>query len=118
MAERVAKQESLIGVQMPTGLGFNDISDIVLNNIIEYKSENAPEAKPCKASRRMTNKELFKWLAQGNGAMRWSDHPRAQLTTKFEYDESQENYPVATGIIIRGWSESEWHEPLIEVTND
>lgn len=78
--------------------------------IFEYRIANDNQTKK---PRRMTNKELFKWLAQGNGAMRWSKHERAQLTTHFEYDEYQEKYPVASGIIIRGFDEAEWHDPVV-----
>lgn len=80
-------------------------------DVFEYRIANEPRTKKL---RRMTNKELFKWLAQGNGAMRWSSHELAQVTTQFEYYEYQENCTVASGIIIRGFHESEWHEPLIE----
>lgn len=78
----------------------------------EYRIANEQQIKK---TRIMTNKELSKWLAQGNGAMRWSSHERAPVTTEFVYDEHQENYTVASGIIIRGFDEKEWHKPLIEV---
>lgn len=80
-------------------------------DIFEYRIANEQQTRK---PRRMTNKELFKWLAQGNGAMRWSRHELSQVTTLFTYDDYQENYTVASGIIIRGFDESEWHDPLIE----
>lgn len=103
MMERVAKQESLISVKMPNGLGFNDISDIVLNKIIDYK--------PGKKLRRMTYKELDEWLEQGKGVVKIANHVSNTIT----YDCEDKNKEVYGGYKICGYDEDTWHYPMIEV---
>lgn len=108
LMERVANQESLISVKMPNGLGFNDISDIVLNKILNYKSDNKPEKK----FRKMTYKELSEWLAKGNG--QFKDGNFGSFRTELIYYKNKENTIVDNNCLIRGFTETEWHEPLIE----
>lgn len=108
LMERVANQESLISVKMPKGLGFNDISDIVLNKILNYKSDNKSEKKV----RRMTYKELSEWLATGKG--QFKDGNFGSFRTELVYCKNEENTIVANDCLIRGFTETEWHEPLIE----
>lgn len=102
MMERVSNQESLIGVKMPNGLGFNDISDIVLNKILDYKPE--------KKFRRMTYKELDDWLKQGKGVIRISNH----VCNEISYDCEDRNHEVSSYYKICGYDEDTWHETLIE----
>lgn len=104
-----AHKDSYIGVpQMPTGFGFNDISDIVLNKIIDYKPENMSKKK----TRRMTNKELSEWCAKGKGIFKNDD---GNMTyTDFGFNINEMNEPVGGWIHIRGFDEKEWHEPLTE----
>ena len=62
--------------------------------------------------RRMTNRELAKWLAQGNGECRFNSGIRS--TT---YTYTHDNEPVTDkNVTIRGWNEEEWHEPEVEVS--
>lgn len=61
--------------------------------------------------RRMTNRELAKWLAQGNGEFR-TEFTYAR--SYYSYDDtlsSDELCPADTQ--IRAWDEEEWHEPLV-----
>lgn len=85
------------------GFGFNDISDIVLNKIIDYKPE--------KKLRRMTYKELDEWLEQGKGVVRIADVVKNTIT----YDCESRNQEVYGGYKICGYDEDTWHYPMIEV---
>ena len=66
-------------------------------------------------TRRMTNKELSRWLAEGNGE-------RVDVITKYVsanyvlYAEGKDNEACDEDIRIREWDSDEWHEPLVEVT--
>lgn len=64
-------------------------------------------------SRRMTNRELSKWLAEGNGECKMN----GLISTYFCYRCSavdEGDLPVDFGIVIRSWNEKDWHEPIIE----
>lgn len=60
--------------------------------------------------RRMTNRELAKWLAQGKG--QWMG---ASCTICMSYNYNADNNKVPNGIMIRSWDETEWHEPEVEM---
>ena len=64
-----------------------------------------------KSKRRMTNRELAKWLADGNGQ-------KIEGLNKFVYTtyayKDGDNVPCRRGVLIRGWNETEWHEPEME----
>lgn len=61
--------------------------------------------------RRATNRELAKWLAQGNGQYQvngskiWTEHP---------YDIGQDDDACSKFIKVRKWGDKEWHEPTQE----
>lgn len=62
--------------------------------------------------RRATNRELAKWLAQGNGQYQvsggiriWAEHP---------YDIGQDDDACSNFINVRKWCDKEWHEPTLE----
>lgn len=62
--------------------------------------------------RRATNRELAKWLVQGNGQykksggeMLWTEHPY-----NIEYDDEE----CSNLILVRKWGDKEWHEPTRE----
>lgn len=62
--------------------------------------------------RRATNRELAKWLAQGNGQYKvsggsrmWTDHP---------YDIGQDDDACSNFIKVHKWCDKEWHEPTRE----
>ena len=62
--------------------------------------------------RRMTNYELAKWLAEGNGQKREGENNFLYTTYAYKDGDSK---PCRKGVIIRGWNETEWHEPEVEV---
>jgi hypothetical protein len=61
----------------------------------------------------MTNKELARWLSEGNGEVRANDtlYPSCYYT----YIMGSENVEVEDSTFIREWDSDEWKEPLIEV---
>lgn len=65
-----------------------------------------------KESRRMTNRELAKWLAQGNG--QWRSADANLIGMSYSYGMYEDTEEVLAGIMIRGWDEAEWHEPVIK----
>ena len=67
---------------------------------------------PYKDSEFATNRELAKWLAQGNGQYRvnggiriWTDH---------FYDIGHDDDVCSKNIDVRKWGDKEWHEPTRE----
>lgn len=66
-----------------------------------------------KFTRRMTNREVAKWLAEGKGEVKVNDtlYPSCYYT----YIIGSENIEVGQGTFIREWDSDEWKEPLIEM---
>lgn len=63
-----------------------------------------------KVMRRMTNRELAKWLAEGKGQLKFRD---GDTTTNHFYCKG-DNVFVPKGWMIRAWNENEWREPEVE----
>lgn len=68
--------------------------------------------EPEKKYRRMTHRELANWCANGNGE--WTNASMRTAYQRFDYDIDREAEEVSEHIKIRGFDETEWHEPLIE----
>ena len=102
LMDRAKNIEGPVNTSM-AGFGFNDISDIVLNKIIDYKPE--------KKFRRMTYKELDDWLEQGKGVVRIADTVKNTIS----YDCESRNQEVSGYYKICGYDEDAWHYPMIEV---
>jgi len=94
-------------IQIHTKQGWEDIPEPYWQAEVEdYR------VKPEPKTRRMTNRELAKWLAQGNGQFRIRDSTAgySYMTTYLD----REDKPVNNDVLIRAWDEAEWHEPLVE----
>lgn len=66
--------------------------------------------------RRATNRELARWLAQGNGEWKL-ERPvikEDQCSSYFVYLEEYEDYKLDCDILVRKWSDTEWHEPTVD----
>lgn len=63
-------------------------------------------------ARRATNRELIKWLAQGNGVCRYC--PGSKVQSYAEYYENTANYKCNSSWRIRKWEDTEWHEPTAD----
>lgn len=66
------------------------------------------EPKP----RRATNKELAKWMAQGNGQVHYVG--AANCHTFYSYQEGEDDTTVYAAIRIRKWDDTDWHEPTAD----
>ena len=60
-----------------------------------------------------TNRELARWLAEGNGEMMLCGNVPS-VRSSLSYDSTAENEPVAGKIIVRKWDATEWHLPTRE----
>lgn len=59
--------------------------------------------------RRATNRELARWLAQGNGEVKI---PSDEIHTYFNYTLNKSNSECDGEIFkVRKWEDTEWHEP-------
>lgn len=61
-------------------------------------------------SRRATNRELSKWLAQGNGE-------KSEGDWRFDghaYERDKANVEVSNKINVRKWEDAYWHEPTVD----
>ena len=61
--------------------------------------------------RRATNRELSRWLAQGNGECLGSQD---DADTAWNYPMECSNVPLREGAKVRKWSDTEWHEPTVD----
>lgn len=72
-----------------------------------------------KFTRRMTNRELARWLAEGNGEMKINyflfNAIKPTVYASHSYLQGTENKEVESSIRIRDFGSDEWREPLIEV---
>lgn len=84
-------------------------SVITRGGAFEYCAEIPEEPKP----RMATNRELAKWLAQGNGE--WcnciGDSSRAAIEWWYDQGHSETK---ADNVFVRKWSDTDWHEPTAE----
>ncbi len=89
--------------------------------IYPYCAEIPEEPKP----RRSTNRELAKWLAQGNGEVltlmqMTNKHSYEIVASTWHYFCGEENKVVDYGYEgkcckgIRKWEDTEWHEPTVD----
>lgn len=69
---------------------------------------NANKWEPKK--RRMTNRELAQWLADGKGQYCTENFGHI---CDYSYLLGTDNEKVPNGYKIRGWNETEWHEPEV-----
>lgn len=61
--------------------------------------------------RRWTNRELAKWLADNNGQVMYTSSKFK--CTEYSYTTDDDDQVHST-VQIRGWDETEWHEPEVE----
>lgn len=65
-----------------------------------------------KKSKPVTNRELARWLAKGNGEFTIDELNRCCY--EHRYDPDNEDEPVSAKFLIRKWEDSVWHEPTRE----
>lgn len=66
--------------------------------------------------RRATNRELSRWLAQGNGEIRdlTDNIDNMMFSTYIAYKACSDEEPISTIYKVRKWSDTDWHEPTVE----
>lgn len=69
--------------------------------------------KPDEPNRTVTNRELARWMAQGNGEYYEYDCDGWESHRCIEYQYEQDNLPVSK-VMVRKWEDTEWHEPTRE----
>lgn len=62
--------------------------------------------------RRATNRELARWLIEGNAQIRHSDSDMVYVG--WNYKEFEDDLPCSNNVLVRKWSDNEWHEPTVE----
>lgn len=67
---------------------------------------------PDKGSELATNREIAKWLAQGNGQYKVSGG--SSLWTEHHYDVGQDDDACSKFILVRKWDDTEWNKPTRE----
>lgn len=87
--------------------------DVMIHNVASGWEPKQEMKKTEHKKRRKTNRELAKWVAQGNGQVK--DARYSIITSRgVVYDEGDDDELCPDGWLIRGWDETEWHEPLVE----
>ena len=81
---------------------------VAVNGDWEHCAELPEEPK----ARRATNRELAKWLAQGNGEGSMEGCSRRDVT--FVYYRGGEDKPVNDKTFVRKWDDTEWREPTVD----
>lgn len=61
--------------------------------------------------RRATNRELSRWMAQGNGECLGSQD---DADTAWNYPQECSDTDVREGAKVRKWEDTEWHEPTVD----
>ena len=67
------------------------------------------------APRMATNRELAKWLAQGNGELAdKTDNHKLSYNCNYAYIIDRSEEFVSDSIEVRKWDDAEWHTPDVE----
>ena len=74
----------------------------------QYCAEIPKKPEP----RRATNRELAKWLAQGNGEVKYASQYAVKI--HIEYGTKCDNDPCHESFKVRKWDDTEWHEPTVD----
>jgi hypothetical protein len=61
----------------------------------------------------VTNRELARWLAEGNGEYQMRKGDQFSCFNEYSYDAQDANEPTEIPC-VRKWNDSEWHEPTRE----
>jgi hypothetical protein len=62
--------------------------------------------------RRATNRELARWLIEGNAQIQHSDSDMVYVG--WNYNEYEDDFPCSNNVFVRKWSDTEWHEPTVD----
>lgn len=60
--------------------------------------------------KKVTNRELARWLAKGNGEVTWANN----VLSNWNYSNDEENKALDESLSVREWDDTEWHKPTRE----
>ena len=80
--------------------------------VYRHCAETPEETKPRRATRRATEMELAKWLAQGNGL--FTNKSACYAWAYSEVDRKSENDECPHSVLVCKWDDKEWHEPTAD----
>lgn len=94
---------------------FTRNKDKQLGGLVTWShcAEIPEEPKP----RRATNRELSRWLAEGNGEWLYEHTEKFNddyASINYHYDARVTNDEVSEGIKVRKWDDINWHAPTAE----
>lgn len=84
------------------------VGDTWLDCVPDWNEDYEYRVKPEK--RRMSNRELAKWLSEGKGQLQL----RSGAKTTFYSYCGEDNAIIKEGWKLREWESDEWHEPEVE----
>lgn len=85
---------------------WTDVSTPKWSDFIEYRIK--PEEKP------ITNRELARWLAKGNGEWMRDSENFSRCSTDCTYSVKYADEVVEEDILIRKWEDTKWGKPTRE----
>ena len=106
------KEYHFYGKDMVEGVYYRkaDVDKLIESLKAGHNVELPDPPKP----RRATNRELSRWLAQGNGEYRDTCIARTLCTANFTYAINKCDNTLEPFIEVRKWNDTEWHEPTVE----
>lgn len=81
-----------------------------IGNPYQHCAEIPEEPKP----RRATNRELARWLAEGNGEYCFGTSSEKRFGSSYGYGCIEQDSEVSNLISVRKWDDTDWHEPDVE----
>lgn len=63
---------------------------------------------------RVTNRQLSRWLAEGNGEAKHTGIDDALASANYTYVDSRCDEEVPGYMKVRKWGDTDWHEPTLE----
>lgn len=86
---------------------------VVLNDCSFYSHCAFIPEKP--APRMATNRELSKWLAQGNGQVSKVEDGVMYTSSSWDYHRKDDSFVKEEyRLRVRKWDDTDWHEPTID----
>lgn len=59
----------------------------------------------------VTNRELSKWLALGNGEIKYKKEEVDLISTRHLYEDGKDYLPIDDNILVRPWDSPKWLAP-------
>lgn len=90
---------------------FNECGGSVITEEKQYWKHCSLLPDPPKP-RRATNRELARWLIEGKAQIRHNDSDMVYVG--WNYKEFEDDLPCSNNVLVRKWSDTEWHEPTVD----